>query len=314
MESKFLRAITSPSYLCQGLLKKVSKFIKDDKLYLSLRHLATFGKKIDWDNPITFNEKMQWLKLFERKPEYTVMVDKVKVKEYVASVLGKEYIIPTLGVWDNPDKIDFDILPNRFVLKCNHNSGTGMYICKDKSKIDIEKVKDRLRKGLKEDYYLINREWPYKDVPRRILAEEYIDPAPNVKDLPDYKWYCFNGEPKYCQVIQNRTANETIDFFDTEWNHQDFIGLTPGAKHATELPKRPKSLEVQLHIAKELSKDMPFSRIDLYETCDKTYFGEITLFPLGGFGSFKPEHYNELLGRMIILPGENGRDDNQAKR
>lgn len=281
-----------------------------DKLFLKLKYRLEMGRRLNLTHPRLFSEKIQWLKLYNRRPEYTIMVDKVKAKEYVASVLGKEYIIPTLGVWDDPDKIDFDKLPNRFVLKCNHNSGQGMFICRDKSKMDVEKVKEGLRKGLKEDYYSHNREWPYKNVPRRILAEQYIDPSPNVQDLPDYKWYCFDGEPKYCQVIQNRSTNETIDFFDTNWNHQMFVGLNPKAENAMVLPARPTNLDIHLRIARELSKGFPFSRIDLYETGEHTFFGEITFFPASGFGYFRPNQFNDILGKMITLPGEKGEGNN----
>lgn len=275
-----------------------------DKLYLRILYRLQMGKRLNLNNPVTFSEKLQWLKLYNRKPEYTIMVDKVKAKEYVASIIGEEYIIPTLGVWDDPDKIDFNSLPESFVLKCNHNSGQGMYICKDKSKMDVEKVKKNLRKGLSQNYYAGNREWPYKNVPRKILAEQYIDPAPDIQDLPDYKWYCFNGEPKFCQVIQDRSQCETIDFFDIDWNHQLFVGLNPIAENAKNLPSRPSNIDTHLYIARELSKGIPFSRIDLYETGNKTYFGEVTFFPASGLGYFRPNKYNEILGQMIKLPGE----------
>ena len=145
-----------------------------DKEYIDRLYYAKFGSHIDWENPKTFCEKLQWLKLYDRNPLYTTMVDKVKAKDYVADIIGKEHIVPTLGVWDDPDEIDFDSLPGQFVLKCNHNSGLGMCICKDKSKIDIKKVKNNLRMGLNEDAYMLAREWPYKDVPRKILAEQYL--------------------------------------------------------------------------------------------------------------------------------------------
>ena len=260
------------------------------------------GKPLDLNNPRTFGEKLEWLKLYNRKPEYTIMVDKVKVKDYVAPIIGEKYIIPTLGVWDDPEEIDFDSLPNRFVLKCNHNSGLGMFICKDKNKIYIDKVKTGLRQGLKQDYYIGSREWPYKNVPRRILAEQFIDPPTGSCDLPDYKWYCFNGEPKFCQVIQNRNTSETIDFFDAEWKHQNFIGLNSKASNAKITPLRPAHIEEHLTIARKLSKEIPFARIDLYETDDSPYFGEVTFFPNSGFGSFRPMEYNEILGSMIHLP------------
>ncbi len=273
-----------------------------DKWYLKLKCRILTGKRLNLNNPQSFSDKLQWLKLYDRRPIYTVMVDKVRVKDYVASIIGEEHIIPSLGVWDTPDKIDFDNLPNRFVLKCNHNSGLGMYICKDKNNMDVEKVKAGLKKGLSQDYFKGSREWPYKDVPRRILAEEYIDPAPNVKDLPDYKWYCFNGEPKFCQVIQDRNTCETIDFFDTEWNHLEFVGLNRIAENAKRTPQCPVHLDTHLDIARKLSKGIPFSRIDLYETEERALFGEITFFPGGGFGSFRPAKYNEVLGSLIKLP------------
>jgi len=305
--NKTIFLLTHPRSLWASIVFHTPRFWSD-RYYLKVLFRAHMGYKLNLNNPKTFSEKLQWLKLYDRKPEYTMMVDKVKAKEYVASVLGDEYVIPTLGVWDAPEKIDFDALPERFVLKCNHNSGTGMYICKDKSNLDVVKVKAELKKGLKENYYLMNREWPYRDVPRRILAEEFIEPAPNVIDLPDYKWYCFDGEPKYCQVIQNRTTNETIDFFDIEWNHQNFVGLNPAAGPAAGpaavTPSRPANLETHIRIAKKLSKGLRFARIDLYETGEKTYFGEITFYPLSGFGVFTPDIYNKLLGQMIKLPGE----------
>lgn len=306
-DNKVIHLIMHPKELLLSFITHTSRMWSDET-YLRWQFRLRMGYKLNLKTPKTFSEKIQWLKLYNRRPEYTIMVDKVKAKEYVASVLGDDYIIPTLGVWKDPDEIDFDALPNRFVLKCNHNSGLGMYICKDKSKMDIEKVKDNLRRGLRQDYFMANREWPYKDVPRRILAEEFIDPAPNVSDLPDYKWYCFDGEPKFCQVIQDRSVDETIDFFDTDWKHQTFVGLDPDAENAKVLPKRPANLETHLRIVRELSKGMPFSRIDLYETVEHTYFGEITLFPASGFGTFRPDQYNELLGQMVKLPGDRGGD------
>ena len=300
---KFSYYLRHPNVVASRLLVRYGTWLPD-KVFLRLKFRFTMGYRLDLKNPKTFGEKLQWLKLYDHKPEYTIMVDKVKVKEYVASILGEEYIIPTLGVWDDPDKIDFNVLPDRFVLKCNHNSGLGMYICKDKSKMNVEKVKEDLRKGLKQNYFIGNREWPYKNVPRRILAEQYIDPAPNVQDLPDYKWFCFNGEPKFCQVIQDRNTNETIDIFDVNWNHQDFIGLNPKAVNACVMPTRPINLDTHLHIARELSKGIPFSRIDLYDSGNHIYFGEITFFPASGMHSFRPNQYNIILGQMIVLPGE----------
>lgn len=284
-----------------------TSFLWPDKLYLKMIFFLKMGKSLNLKNPKTYSEKLQWLKLYDRKPEYTMMVDKYAVKGYVARKVGDEFIIPTLGVWDKVEDIEWDKLPSQFVLKCTHDSG-GLVICKDKSKLDKEAAIKKLKKGLKSDYFKLWREWPYKNVPKRIIAEQYIDPSPNVNDLPDYKWYCFGGEPKYCQVIQDRSTNETIDFYDTEWRHQDFVGLNPvnGPIFAfsDNRPARPVHLETHLRIARELSKDIPFSRIDLYETGENTYFGEITFYPMSGMGIFEPDQYNELLGQMIKLPGE----------
>jgi hypothetical protein len=263
-----------------------------------------FNKKLDLENPKTFNEKLQWMKLYDRRPEYTMMVDKYAVKKYVADKIGEEYVIPTLGVWEKTEDIDWDKLPNKFVLKCTHDSG-GLVICREKSNLDIEAAIKKLNASLKRDYYKAGREWPYKNVPRRIIAEKFIEVNPLVKDLPDYKWYCFNGEPIYCQVIQDRSSDETIDFFDKDWNHQDFVGMNPAAKPAKEEPQRPKNLDVQIRIARELSKDIPYARIDLYEIDGKTWFGEITLYPSSGTtGNFTPEQYNNILGELIKLPEE----------
>lgn len=272
-----------------------------DKIYLQLLWRMEYGKKLDLDNPTTFSEKLQWLKLYDRRPEYTMMVDKVRVKEYVATVLGEDYIIPTIGVWDDPDEINFDALPNRFVVKCNHNSHIGMYICKDKSKMDVEKVKNGLRKGINENYYKKSREWPYKNVSRKIIAEKYIEPAPDSNDLPDYKFFCFNGEPKYCQVITGRESKMCIDFFDENWIHQPFHEPKefPFAK---EEPQCPRQYKRMWQAAKKLAQGKAFSRIDFYEVGDRIYFGEITFFPTGGMGGFSPEKYDALIGSLITLP------------
>lgn len=272
-----------------------------DKLFLKLKFCLNMGKCLDLKNPHTYSEKLQWLKLYNRRPEYTIMVDKVKAKEYVAAILGDEYIIPTLGVWADPEEINFDSLPERFVLKCNHNSGTGMYICKDKSKMDVERVKAELRKGLRENYYLKNREWPYKDVPRRILAEQYIDPVPGIKDLPDYKFFCFEGEPKYCQVISGRETKMCIDFFDHDWVHQPFHE-PHDYPFADVEPQKPEHFELMWNAARKLAEGQHFSRIDFYDNGKQFFFGEITFFPTSGMGGFDPNDYDDILGAMIKLP------------
>lgn len=276
-----------------------------DKLYLDLQFYKSWHRFPNWNNPITFGEKIQWLKLYDRKPEYVSLVDKYTVKQIVADKIGAEHIIPTLGVWENAEDIEWDNLPDRFVLKTTHGGGNnGIIICIDKSTFNKESAIKKLSEGLKHDSYAYGREWPYKYVKRRIIAEQYINPTPGLKDLTDYKWYCFNGEPKYCQVIQGRTTNETIDFYDVEWKHQDFIGLASKVVNAQKRHDKPSKLDSHLRIARELSRGIPFSRIDLYETSENTYFGEVTLYPASGLGSFRPDQYNVIIGRMINLPGE----------
>lgn len=278
-----------------------------DKQYLKLRYKRTFGKKLNLDNPQTFNEKLQWLKLYDRRPEYTIMVDKYAVKKYVADKIGEEYIIPTLGVWDNPDDIDFDALPNRFVLKCNHNSGLGMCICKDKSKLDIEKVRSELRRGLMQDYYLTSREWPYKNVSRKIIAEEYIEDKG--KAVPeDYKVYCINGKPLYIVVFHNRfndseELSETV--YNTSWQPQH-ISLDEHFKVSDIVEPVPKCLDKMLEFAEMLSTNMSQSRIDFYVVNNRLYFGEITLYTASGFQKMIPESLDYELGKLIKLPDKKG--------
>lgn len=270
-----------------------------DEQYLKLKYKSIFGKELNLDNPQTFNEKLQWLKLYNRKPEYTVMVDKYKVREYIAQMIGEEYLIPLLGVWDNPDEIDFDALPDQFVLKCNHNSGLGMCICKDKSELDISRVKAELRKGLKQDYYLTGREWPYKDVPRKIIAERYMEDASG--ELRDYKFYCFNGVMKFVMINSDRNTDKPTraDYFDCDFNWLDF---TWGYSHAEVHPQKPEQFEKMVAIAERLSKGLPHIRVDLYDCNGKIYFGELTFFDGSGFDKIEPLEWDYKLGQMITLP------------
>lgn len=271
----------------------------DDKTYLKLKYRASLGKKLNLENPQTFNEKLQWLKLYNRKPEYTVMVDKVKAKEYVANIIGEEHIIPTLGVWDNPDDIDFDKLPNQFVLKCNHNSGLGMCICRDKSKLDIEKVKRELRKGLKQNYYLHGREWPYKDVPRKILAEKFMVDESGT-ELKDYKIFCMDGEPEIIEVDYGRFSKHMRNMYDKTWDLMEMEFNYPS--DASHVIDRPEKLNEMLELARKLSKDIPYVRTDFYSIGEKLYWGELTFFNEAGMGAFRPEEWDERLGKLVVLP------------
>lgn len=288
-----------PERLGESILERFFKWLPD-KTYIKLLFRFRMGYKLDLDNPQTFCEKLQWLKLYNCRPEYTQMVDKYAVKDYVAKIIGEEYIIPTLGVWDKPEEIEWDKLPDKFVLKTTHGGGSsGVVICKDKSSLDKEKAMQKLRKNLMQDNYRKFREWPYKNVPRRVIAEHFIDNGN--EDLRDYKYFCFNGEPKYCQVISGRETIECSDFFDYEWNHQLFHEPKHLPFSEIEL-KKPNHLEEMWSLASKLAKDKPFSRIDFYDVGENVYFGEITFFPTTGLGGFVPKEYDKVFGEMITLP------------
>lgn len=271
----------------------------DDKKYLQKLYKAALGKELDWDNPQTFNEKLQWLKLYDRKPIYTTMVDKYEVKKYVAEKIGEEYIIPTLGVWDNFDDIDFDKLPDQFVLKCTHDSG-GLVICKDKRKLDIATAKKKMEKALRTSFYSEFREWPYKDVKPRIIAEQYM--ADESGGLIDYKFFCFDGVPRIMFIATDReNPNEEtkFDFFDMDFNHLDIRNGHPNAKLP---PRKPKRFELMKQLASKLSNGIPHVRVDMYEVNGKVYFGELTFYHWGGVVKFEPDSWDQILGDWLVLP------------
>lgn len=297
MDKRIIKALTNPRYAGLAIMHKLSPFIKNDELYLKIVYWLSMGKRLNLKNPTTFNEKLQWLKLYNRKPEYTVMVDKVKAKEYVAKIIGEEHIIPTLGVWDDPDEIDFDKLPNQFVLKCNHNSGMGMCICRDKSKLDIDKVKRELRKGLQQDYYMTNREWPYKNVPRKIMAEKFMQDG-DKPDLNDYKFFCMNGKPEVLFVSSDRAKKVCFDYFDMDFKH---LPLQQGGPNFPGKIDRPKHLEEMKLLAAKLSDGIPQVRVDFYDMAGQVYFGELTFFDSSGMAKFTPEEWDERLGKLIVL-------------
>lgn len=271
-----------------------------DEEYLSLKFQASMGKPLNLENPQTFNEKLQWLKLYDRRPEYTMMVDKYKVREYIAQQIGEEYLIPLLGVWDDPDDIDFDSLPNQFVLKCNHNSGLGMCICKDKSKLDMNKVKKELRKGLKQDYYLTGREWPYKDVPRKIICEKYMEDS-STAELRDYKFFCFGGAAKCYKVDFDRFIGHNANYFTADGELMK-LGEEVCPPDFEKTIQTPANFEKMKELAAKLSETHSFLRADFYDVDGKVYFGELTFYPASGFGKFIYEGNDVLLGSWIKLP------------
>lgn len=273
-----------------------------DKIFLKAAFRARFGRKLDLNNPKTFNEKLQWLKLYDRKPEYTKMVDKYLVRDYVKEKIGEEYLIPLLGVWENPEKINFDELPMQFVLKCNHNSGLGMCICKDKNSLDINKVKAELKKGIDQNYYLTGREWPYKDVPIRIIAEKYMVDESGY-ELKDYKFYCFDGKVKLVMINSDRMSLEKTkaNYFDENYQPLDFVW---GYENAEIPPQKPEKFEEMKYLAEKLSENISHVRIDFYQTPSGIYFGEITFFDGCGFDAIEPIEWDYKIGSWLKLPME----------
>ena len=256
-------------------------------------------KKLDLDNPKTYNEKLQWLKLYDRKPIYTIMVDKYEAKRFVADIIGEEYIIPTLGVWDDPEKIDFDKLPEKFVLKSTHDSG-GIMIIDKKRGYDRSKVISFFQSRLEQGTYEKQREWPYKDVPRRIIAEQYMEDE-KTSELRDYKFFCFNGEVKALFIATDRQSDRptAFDFFDPDYN---WINLRHGHPNAPNKPEKPSNFELMKALAEKLSKGFCQLRVDLYEINGKVYFGELTFFHHGGVVPFDPEEWDYKFGEWIVLP------------
>lgn len=274
------------------------KNVPDDK-YLVREYKAVMGKELDLNDPKTFNEKMQWLKLYDRRPEYTQMVDKYAVKDYVSEKIGSEYIIKTIGVWDHFEDIDFDSLPERFVLKCTHDSG-GLAICRDKKTFDKEKANKKLTKCLKNNYYYMSREWPYKSVKPRIIAEEYME-DPELAELRDYKFFCFNGEPKCFKIDFDRFIGHRANYYDIEGKLLPFGESNVLPDHTRDIAM-PRKLKEMLELARKLSEGIPFLRVDFYEVGDRIYFGELTFYPASGLGPYTDEEWDLKLGSWIKLP------------
>lgn len=280
------------------ILKKLTKYFPDE-LYLKMKYYKVFKKKLNLKNPQTFNEKLQWLKLHDRKDVYTTMVDKFEAKKYVANIIGEEYIIPTFGVYNTFDDIDFNKLPNQFVMKCTHDSG-GIIIVKDKSKIDLKKAKSQMNECLKRNFYYLSREWPYKNVKPRIIIEKYMEEEGYIQ-LNDFKLMCFNGKVKYtfvCSERDNQKEGLAVTFFDNDWNKLPFERHYRSSKKKIE---KPKNFGKMIELAEKLAKNIPFLRVDFYEINNKIYFGELTFFPGGGFEEFTPEEWDYKLGEMIDL-------------
>lgn len=293
------------------LNSRISRFLTD-RLYLKMRFRASMGRKLNINNPQTFNEKLQWMKLYNRNPDYTRMVDKYEVKKYVSNIIGEEYVIPTLGIWDSFDEIDFNSLPDSFVLKCTHDSG-GLVICKNKSNLDLNVARKKISESLSRNYYYHGREWPYKNVKPRIIAEKYMtdmngtccnndnDFGRNVcEELKDYKFYCFNGIVKLVMLNSDRFSTEPTkaDYFDKNFKHLD---LKWGYENAKTLPEKPEQFERMCAIAEKLSKNIPHVRVDMYLSENKIYFGELTFYDGSGFDKIEPIEWDYRIGEWVDL-------------
>lgn len=276
----------------------------DDEEYLKKKFKAKIGKELNLKSPTTFNEKLQWLKLNDKNPEYTTMVDKYEVKKYVADRIGEQYIIPTYGVWNKFEDIDFDNLPEQFVLKCTHDSG-GLAICRDKSKFDIDAAKKKIIKSLQNNYFYNGREWPYKNVSARIIAEKYMTDNEKSEGFTDYKFFCFYGKVDCVMVCLDRYTGDTkFYFFDNEWKLKRLNKRGKAAPADFTVPK-PKCMDQMFEIAAKLSQGIPFVRVDLYQSCGKIYFGELTFYPDSGFDANILPEADEYWGKLLILKKEN---------
>lgn len=298
--SKILQVLKNPYKIFGFLCGKYEFKWLSDEVYLKLRYRAVFGSKLNLLNPTGYNEKIQWLKLYDRKPQYTTLVDKAEVKDYVAKIIGKQYIIPTLGIWNNFDEIDFDMLPNQFVLKSTHDSG-GLIICKDKKKLDKVKAKIKIEKSLRRNFYFEGRQWPYKNVNPRVIAEQYMVDESGY-ELKDYKFFCFDGEPKIMFIASDRGKegeDTKFDFFDMKFKH---LNLKNGHPMSDKMISKPESFEKMKELAAILSKGIPHVRIDFYDINGKIYFGEMTFFHHSGFCPFEPSEWDKKLGSWIRLP------------
>lgn len=273
-----------------------------DELYLKIAFKAYLGYPLDLENPRTFNEKLQWLKLHDKNPLYTKLVDKYEVKRYVREKIGNDAVARTINVWNSADDIDFRKLPSKFVLKCTHDSG-GVIICKDRNRFNADSARRKLKKSLQNDYFLEGREWPYKHVPPRIIAEEYLESACG-SDIIDYKFLCYGGKVKNIFTCTERFKEDgssgelKVTFFDRKWNRLPFERKYRSSRK--EIP-RPKNLEQMIAISEKLSEGIPFVRIDLYDVDGHIYFGEFTFYPGGGLEWFRPFEWDYRLGKLINI-------------
>lgn len=298
MNSKRLhKVIKNPRYIVYYLMGLRIVRIIPDRTFLKIKFKAVIGKRLNLDNPQSFNEKLQWLKLYDRKAVYTQLVDKYAVRQHIIDTIGKEYLIPLLGVYDTYDEIDFSALPNQFVLKPNHTSGDA-FICKDKSQINYVELEKQVKKWMKREYYWLHREWPYKNIKPKIICEKFMSKINSAPD--DFKVLCFNGEAKLIQVHVGRFSHHLQDIYDTDWNRSTMIWGFEIPEHS--ICERPQKLEKMIELSEKLAATIPQVRIDWYIVEGNLYFGEMTFFDSAGFEPFENEEDDYLLGSWIALP------------
>ena len=286
------------------ILKKIKYSLKfiPDKMFLQIYYFARFKKFINFKKPETYNEKLNWLKLNDRQDIYTKLVDKYDVKTEISKLIGEEYMIPTLGIWDTFDEIDFDNLPDNFVLKCTHDS-EGVFIVKDKNKLDKKELKKKVNKAMKYNFYYIGREWPYKNIKPRIIAEEYMEDHID-KELRDYKFFCFDGIAKFMFIATDRGVGKTkFDYYDLDFNHLDIVQHYPNSDKEI---KKPINFEKMIQFSEKITQyfKIKHARIDFYEVDGKLYFGEITFYHFSGLQPFKPNEWDKKIGDLLILEKE----------
>lgn len=296
---KIIKLVRSPQRVLNILLSlKIFRLIPDRR-FIKIRYWLVMGKHLNLHNPQLFNEKMQWLKLYDRKVEYKKLVDKFEVRDYVATTIGKEYLIPLLGVYDTFYEINFETLPDQFVLKPTHTSGD-VFICKDKAKIDEKKLKKMITKWMKRQYYWEQREWQYRDLKPRIICEQYMDDGA-AEGLTDYKLMCFDGQVRYIFVCSNRYSERglNIDIYDDNWQMMPYTRRC--ATNGREITK-PDQYDNMRCLAERFAQGLIFLRVDFYIISGYIYFGELTLHPGSGFEAFSPEQFDQMLGSRISLP------------
>lgn len=287
-------------YLYDKVRNNYYKYMLSDKDFIKKYFKKQNSREVNLTNPVEFTDKLQWLKLNWYDPVATQCADKFEVREYITKRVGAEYLNELYGVYESLEDIKIEELPKSFVLKATHSSGQNI-VCEDKTLVDWELSFKKMRNWLKTNYFWSTREWVYKGIKPRIICEQYLTDEENLHGLTDYKIYCFNGKPTYCQVIKERGSNGSIDFFDTQWNHMEFTGLQNMPRSIEEI-KKPEKYDEMLRVSQELSKSFPFVRVDFYYVNNKIYFGELTFFPGSGFGTFDPPVWNERMGNLLKLP------------